>query len=403
MTIASRHLLGLALLAIALALPAAQKERQQLEQDIRKNERQTKAVTESLERVQKQVARNAENLDKQQRELRAAEKSVASARAGLRDLQQQRSERAAARQELLSQRSAKEAERKRHQEALANQLRGAYFMGRNEPLQLLLNQDSTAQMSRMLTYYGYLGRQRAEQIYQLGQDVDQIKELTARIEAEDAELVLLEQRQKKQLSELDSAVAQRGKVLASLEKEARDAGAQQAQLQKQKQALEKQMDDLLKQLARATEATPYDPRAPFAKVRGQLSWPVAGRITVDFGIRIGADHRSDGIEIDARQGSEVRAVHEGRVLFADYLDQRGLLVVLDHGNGFVSVYAHNEQLFRQRGDLVKAGDLIATVGDSGGRKAPGLYFEIRSGFQGQSAGKPVNPHEWFRTREPPAR
>jgi septal ring factor EnvC (AmiA/AmiB activator) len=403
MTGASRHFLGLVLLAIALALPAAQKDRQQLEQDMRKAEQQQKEVVARLERVQKQVARDEANLSKQQRQLRAAEKSVASARAALRELQQQRAERAAARQKLLDERTAKEAERKRHQQQLADQLRGAYFMGRNEPLQLLLNQRNSAQMSRMLTYYGYFGRLRATQIDQLNQDVARIEELTADIEAEDAELARLEQRQKEALGELDSARQKRGKALASLEKEARSHSAQQAKLEKERKALARRMDDLVEQLARATESAPYDPHAPFARVRGRLSWPVAGRIGVDYGAPLGGDQRSVGVEIEARQGAEVHAVHEGLVEYADYFPGRGLLVILNHGNGFITLYAHNEQLFRQKGDRVQAGDLIATVGDSGGRKTPGLYFEIRSGVKPQSAGKPVNPHDWFSSKVPPAR
>jgi septal ring factor EnvC (AmiA/AmiB activator) len=403
MTGASRHLLGIALLAIALALPAAQQDARKVQQDIARAQKDRQAVIDSLERVQKQVARDAQNLDKQQRALRDAEKSVASASADLRDLKQQRAARAAARQTLLDERKAKETERTEHRQELANQLRGAYYMGRNEPLQLLLNQRNSAQMSRMLTYYGYFGRLRATQIEQLNQDVDKIKELTANIESEDAELARLEQQQKNQVSKLEGARKERGQVLASLEKDAKARGAQQAQLQKQKQALDRQLDDLLERLQRATQSTPYDPRAPFAKALGKLSWPVAGSIDVDFGETPVGSTRSSGIEIDARQGAEVRAVYEGEVKFSDYLSGRGYLVILDHGNGFMSMYAHNEQLFRQVGDRVQTGDLIATVGDSGGRKAPGLYFEIRSGVKPGNSGRPVNPHDWFSSKAPPTR
>ena len=389
-------------MATALALPAAQQGAKQAQQEIERKQKEREAVIESLQRVQKDVARVSQNLDKQQRALRDAEKSVASASAGLRELRQQRAERAAARQKLLEERTAKEAERAQHQQELGNQLRGAYYMGRNEPLQLLLNQGSSAQMSRMLTYYGYFGRLRASQIDQLNQDVAKIEELSHNIEAEDAELAHLEQLQKEQVSRLEGARKERGQVLASLEKDARSRGAQQAQLQKQKQSLDRQLDDLIEQLARATQSTPYDPHAPFAKVRGKLSWPVAGRIDVDFGELVDS-LRSNGIEIEARRGAEVHAVHEGEVKFSDYLSGRGLVVILDHGNGFMSFYAHNEQLFRQAGDRVQAGDLIATVGDSGGRKNPGLYFEIRSGVKTGSSGKPVNPHDWFSSKVPPTR
>jgi septal ring factor EnvC (AmiA/AmiB activator) len=403
MTGAWRHLSGIALLAIALALPAAQQGATQTQQEIARKQKEREAVVESLQRVQKQVARDAQNLNKQQRALRDAEKSVASASAGLRGLRQQRAERAAARQKLLEERKAKEADRSKHQKELGNQLRGAYYMGHNEALQLLLNQGSSAQMSRMLTYYGYFGRLRATQIDQLNQDVAKIEELTASIEAEDAELARLEQQQKEQVSKLEGARKERGQVLASLEKDAKSRGAQQAGLQKQKQALDRQLDDLVERLARATQSTPYDPHAPFAKALGKLAWPVAGRIGVDFGEPDVGSLRSRGIDIDAPLGAEVHAVHEGEVMFSDYRPDLGFMIILNHGNGFISMYAHNDQLFRQVGDKVQAGDLIATVGDSGGRKSPGLYFEVRSGWKSGSPGKSVNPHDWFRTKVPPTR
>jgi septal ring factor EnvC (AmiA/AmiB activator) len=403
MTTGARQFLGIALLAMALALPAAQKDRAQVEKERAQVQKDQKAVAKRLEQVRKQVARDATNLSKQERELRDAEVTVGRERSALRELNQQRAERAADRQELLEERSAKEAARARHQDELANQLRGAYFMGRSEPLQLLLNQRSTAQMSRMLTYYGYFGRLRAQQIEQLNQDVTRIEELTAKIEAEDTELAILERRQQAQVGKLDKALAERGKALALLEKEAKGRGQEQAQLEKQQRELKKRLEDLLEQLVRATESAPYDPNVPFARQKNRLAWPVAGTISTDFGERIAAEHRSDGIEIEARQGSEVRAIHEGRVEVAQYSSGRGYLVVLNHGDGFISVYGHNDELFRQPGDRVKAGDVIATVGESGGRKTPGLYFEIRSGYRDYSTGKPVNPHDWFRTKLPPAR
>ena len=173
-----------------------------------------------------------------------------------------------------------------------------------------------------------------------------------------------------------------------MEQESRSRTAQLARLQKQQQ----QLEQLLKQLSKATESVPFDPNAPFVKARGSLAWPVAGRISVDYGDASAGGLRSSGIEIETAQGAEVRAVHEGRVEYADWLPGRGLLIILDHGNGYISLYGHNDQLFRQKGALVQAGETIAAAGDSGGRKSPGLYFEIRAGRQ---TGRParVVPHQ----------
>jgi septal ring factor EnvC (AmiA/AmiB activator) len=165
-----------------------------------------------------------------------------------------------------------------------------------------------------------------------------------------------------------------------------------ARLKKEQQDLER----LFARLSRATESVPFDPNAPFARARGRLAWPVAGRIVQDYRELIGGDLRSKGIDIDAQQGAEVRAVHEGRVIYADWAGQRGNVIILDHGNGYWSVYGHAEQLLRPLGARVQAGEVIATAGDTGGRKTAGLYFEIRSNE------KPVDPHLWFSSRVPPA-
>lgn len=370
---------------MALALPAAQQDRKRTEADL-------KALTERIERVRRQVQQDALEKDRLARDLRAAETSVARARGSLEQLRAERAERSAARAQLLERRKEREAAQRRTEQDLSAQVRSAYLMGRNEPLKMLLNQRNPGEFSRNLTYYSYFGRLRAAQIEEIEQNIAEIERLTAEIDAEDAELARLEGRQKDQVAELESARRQRGQVLASLEKQSATRSAQLARMQQQQAQLER----LLKQLSRATEAVPYDPNAPFAQVRGKLSWPVAGKVDVDFGGQRAGGMRSDGIEIDAERGASVKAVHEGRVVYADWLPGRGLLIILDHGNGYLSLYGHADQLFRQVGAKVQAGETIASAGDSGGRKRAGLYFEIRR------AGKPVDPRGWFRAKAPPA-
>jgi septal ring factor EnvC (AmiA/AmiB activator) len=381
----ARRLATLVALCTALALPAAQQDRKRAEADLQ-------ALTDRIERVQRQMQQDAVEKDRLSRDLRAAETSVARARGGLAELRAQRAERSAARRQLAERRAEREAAQQRTEQDLAAQLRAAYLMGRNEPLKMLLNQRSPAEFSRNLTYYSYFGRLRATQIREISDNIAQIEQLTAEIDAEDAELARLEGRQKDQVAELESARKQRGQVLASLQKQSATRTAQLARMQQQQAQLER----LLKQLSRATEAVPFDPNAPFAQLRGKLAWPVAGTVDVDFGGQRAGGMRSDGIEIDAERGASVRAVHEGRVVYSDWLPGRGLLIILDHGNGYLSLYGHADQLFRQAGTRVQAGEVIAAAGDSGGRRRAGLYFEIRR------AGKPVDPHGWFRSRIPPS-
>jgi len=380
----SYRLLALGLWLAALALPAAQPDRARAEANLR-------SLKERIERIQRQVQDDAAEKDRLTRDLRAAEQSVTKAQGELGRVRSKRTETSAERARLQDERTQRMAERDRTQGDLAAQLRSAYMMGRSEPLKMLLNQRSPAQFQRNLTYYGYFGRDRARKINLITQNISDIDELARQIEEQDSELAQLELQRQSRVQELEKARKSRGRVLASLEAESRNRGAQLKRLRQQQQQLEK----LLAELRRATEDTPFDPNDPFARLRGRLSWPVAGKLEAGFGDTIAGNLRSNGIEIAADRGASVRAVHEGRVIFADWLSGRGLLIILDHGSGYWSLYAHNEQLFKQVGATVQAGEVIAAAGDSGGRPRPGLYFQILS------RGKPVNPAGWFRTPAPP--
>jgi septal ring factor EnvC (AmiA/AmiB activator) len=376
---------GIGLLLVALVLPAATPEKKAAEAQLRQ-------LTERIERAARQVRNDGLEKDRLSRALRDAERSVSRAHGDLSALRAQRAERSKAREQLLAERARREAEKQQTEADLARQLRAAYFMGRSEPLKLLLNQRNPAEFGRNLTYYGYLGRLRATQINVIGENITKIDELTARIDEEDAALADLELKQKERVGELESARRQRDRALVSLRQEARSNEAALKRLRAERQ----QVEQLVKELSRAIEGSQYDPKSPFGQARRKLSWPVAGRIAVNYGATVAGGLRSEGIEIDADRGSDVRAVHEGVVVYSDYLPGRGYLVVVDHGNNYLTLYGHNQELFKSRLDKVAAGEKIATTGDSGGRKRPGLYFEIRHNK------KTVDPRGWFRSSTPPA-
>jgi murein hydrolase activator len=379
---------GLALLLAALVLPAAQPERKQSEAEIKVA---AKALNERVERTRRQVQKDAADQERLSKALRDAERAVSRASGDLSALRTQRAERASARQQLMEERSRRQTEQEATEGDLASQLRAAYFMGRSEPLKMLLNQRNPAEFGRNLTYYGYLGRLRAAQINLIAENIAKIDELAAKIDEEDTKLADLELQVKQRLEEREAAVKQRSKVLVSLEREARSRTVEL----KQMQAEHRELEQLLEKLRRQAEAVPYDPDSPFSRRRGRLSWPVAGRIVVSFGSRLGDDLLSKAVEIDAVRGTEVRAVHDGKVLFSDYTKGQGNMIIIDHGNAYLSVYAHNENLFKSKDAMVAAGEKIATVGDTGGQKRPGLFFQIWHN------NKPVDPRPWFRTSSPP--
>ncbi|HUG72571.1 MAG TPA: peptidoglycan DD-metalloendopeptidase family protein [Steroidobacteraceae bacterium] len=314
-------------------------------------------------------------------------------------LRAERAERGAVRRHLETQRAEREADRERTREQLAQQLRAAYFMGRNEPLKLLLNQRSPAEFSRNLAYYGYLGRLRADQISQINENIAKIEELTAGIAVEDAKLAQLEQQQEKLLQEQEGARRQRGQVLARVQQQ---SSGRQAELRRMR-AQSQQLERIIEQGRRATRSLPYDPKAPFAQTRRQLSWPVAGKISVNFGATISGLGKSESIDIDTEYGAPVRAIHEGRVEFADWSSSYGHLVVLDHGNGYLSIYGHLGELHVTGGSSVASGASLGTAGDSGGRKTPGLFFQLRHEPRKGQDTVPLDPRPWFRTAAPPAR
>jgi septal ring factor EnvC (AmiA/AmiB activator) len=380
--------LGLALLLAALALPAAQSGKARTEAEAAA---QARALKEQIARLQRQQQSDAEEKDRQTRDLRLAEQAVAKAQGELGKVRAQRSERSAERARLESERTQREADRRRTQSDLAAQLRSSYMMGRTEPLKMLLNQRNPAQIQRNLTYYGYFGRDRARKISLITENIVQIEDLKRQIEEEDTQLAKIESERQRRAQEADQARKQRDRVLARLNADTQKRGGE---IKRQQQELQ-QMESLIAELRKRTESLHFDPNDAFAKLRGKLSWPVAGKIELRFGELIGGKLPSDGIEIAADRGANVRAVHEGRVVFADWMPGRGLMIILDHGDDYLSLYGHNEQLFKEVGATVQAGDVIATAGDSGGRDHPGLYFQIRRG------GKPINPVGWFKSPSPP--
>jgi len=296
--------------------------------------------------------------------------------------------------------------------------------GQQEYLKLLLNQQNPEKFSRTLTYYDYLSQARLEQLATFNETLRQL----ANVEQDIAN-------QQNQLNEQKSALDGRREQLAEARKERqlalaklnKDLSARDQKL-KARQQEQAQLGNVLKtieatlarQAREAAEARKLelaaeqarlkgDKASPgangplvsssgatyggnFASARGKLPWPVDGRLAARFGTARGGDERTkwDGVLISAGAGSQVHAVHGGRVVFADWLRGAGLLVILDHGNGYLSLYGHNQSLLKDAGQIVKAGEAIATVGTSGGQNTPALYFAIRQ------QGRPSDPAQWCR-------
>lgn len=275
--------------------------------------------------------------------------------------------------------------------ALANQLRAAYATGRQEYLKIILNQQEPAAVARTLTYYDYYNRARLQHIRTIDARLAEIAEVERGIQQKTQELEQSRAEQAQERQQLETTRGERSQVLSQLEQQIQAKGARLAQLLEDERNLQRLIDSL-------TE-TPLDApselgeRKPFAKLKGRLRWPTAGSITARFGeTRNVGELRWQGVAISAPEGTEVRAISHGRVAFADWLRGFGLLIIIDHGDGYMSLYGSNQSLYKEVGDWVEEGEAIAGVGNSGGRSDTGLYFEIRHD------GKPTNPLKWCRGR-----
>jgi len=359
-------------------------------QQARKTEAELKALKAEIDRVTAQMKSDRAARDRLARELRTAELSVSDARKSLEALREERAAHARKRAALAEDKKERQAELARERESLAGQIRAAHVIGSQEPLKLLLNQKDPARAGRMFAYYSYFGRARAEQIDRINATLASIDALDAELAAEDERLAAVEAQRKAELGKLDAARAQRGKVLASLQAESRERAQTLERMKREQAALEK----LLRDLKRAMERFPPDTGTAFGRLRGKLAWPVDGRLVARFGeIRAGG-LKWDGVMVATERGAPVRAVAQGRVVYADWLPGLGLLTIVDHGDGYLSLYGHNDRLYKAVGERVSAGDTLAAAGDSGGRARPELYFEIRR------AGKPIDPRPWFKSQSP---
>lgn len=349
------------------------------------------ALRERIESLRDQLSEARGERDEATQALREAEQEVGRLSRSLRDIEN----RIAEQRERLSSLRAEQAEREariaEERDALRRQIQGAYRTGREEQLKLLLNQEDPAAIGRMLVYYDYLNRARTDRIESIQDHVRRLRTLAEEVDSTLATLAESRREREQALSTMEATREQREEAVAQIEQQLRNRGQRLTRLEQDEAELER----LIRSLQDALSDIPSDLHRgrEFGSLRGELPWPVGGSVQQAFGDpRAGGRMRWQGMLIDANSGSEVQAVSHGRVAYADWLQHYGLVLILDHGDGWLSLYGHNQALYQEVGDWVAPGDVIATVGDSGGRARSGLYFEIRR------QGEPVNPGRWLSSR-----
>lgn len=374
-------------------------------------QRKLEKVKRELKDVSAQRRRTEGQRGDASRALRAADEQIGRSTRELKDTQARIARGEAELADLQARRTALQSSLDQRRAELATLLRAAYTVGDDAPLKLMLAQDRVADANRMLAYYGYLQRERVQRIDALGAELDEVRRVEARIVAARRDLESARSRQAAQLAQLDHDRRERAALVAQLDRKVQDQRGREQKLGRDAKALERVLERLRAAAARAErerrEAAERAARAaeqakregkpvpkPYANATpirvGGLGWPLSGDLISRFGGTLPDGRRSSGLLIAASAGTPVRAVADGRVVFAEWMSGYGLICIVDHGHGDMSLYAYNEALLRNVGDDVHRGDPVASVGNSGGLGRPALYFELRRN------GDPVDPAAWLR-------
>jgi len=353
-------------------------------------ERELEEVRERISELKSSMDDSAAARDRLTAELQDAEVAISEKRIRLKELERERDYSAKRKAELDEQLASREAELDAESRELADQVRAAYMSGSQEQVKLLLNQRDPATLGRLMAYYGYFNDYRADNIEAVTSAIRELVALRSQVAAEEARIADIAKARYAELTELNTAQEKRQLLLARLKDKIAGEGREVERLAAQ----EKDLSRLIAELTSILSDYPISSEEPFSEHKGRLTWPVAGALRHDFGQpRAGGQLKWNGVVLAAPRGREVRSVYHGRVVFADWLAGLGLLVIVDHGESYMTLYGYNETILKNAGDWVAPGDVIATVGDSGGQAQSSLYFELRRGTQ------PMNPTQWV-TRRP---
>lgn len=372
--------LGVGVLCLTRVEPGLAQDAAQSERELSRLRAQINTLQKSLEagqakksRAERRLLDSERQINEVARSLRRIDSALEDNRARLRELQTDRQRQA---KRLAGQRAG-----------LAAEARAAYVMGRQQQVKLLLNQEQPAAVGRALVYFGYLSRARMQQIEAVRASLQQLRDLEQAIGDKNRELSELRSRHEEQTRRLQEQKRAREELVTALVRELENQGGQLKRLKNNEQQLEKLVASL-QQVLNDIPAESGERRA-FRTLKGQLRWPTQGQLVRRFGSQRGSSGlKWQGVLIAAPEGRQVRAISAGRVAFADWMRGFGLLLIIEHGDGYMSLYGHTQALYKEVGEWVDTGEVVATLGASGGQQEAGLYFELRH------KGRPVDPLKW---------
>lgn len=322
-------------------------------------------------------------------QLRESELEIGKINLSLTLLEKQLSQHNASLKKLKEDKIKNEKQLASQFESLSQQVRTAYITGRQGYLKILLNQQDPVTIGRGLAYFDYFNQARIEHISGINKTLAKLDKMENTISEKGRKIENIQAEQQQKKIALEQQRHTRQQILVRLDSEITD----------KEQLLSRLLEDEkeLNKLISSIQSTLPDHRDTkrnlknFASLKGSLPWPTEGHIGSRFGSARSGKLKWQGIIFESEAGKDVRSIYEGRVVFADWLRGFGMLIIIDHGGGYMSLYGYNQNLYQSVGDKVKMGEVIASTGNSGGRSTSGLYFEIRHN------GHPTNPETWCRT------
>jgi septal ring factor EnvC (AmiA/AmiB activator) len=382
----ARKLLYLGLIAVLCLSPLAFADSKA------DKEKQLDALLQQIEKLKQTIDVKENSKSQYIRQLKEIERGIGKLSRRISDIGKQISNKKSELHALRSTRLKHQKQLSRENDYLAEQVYTAFTLGKQEKVKLLFSQQDPQVLQRNLVYYQYFSNARVELIENVQRNIDKIVETEALIREARQALESSQQQLNTQKAQLDKDRLKRQSIIGSLDQQLKQQGGELSKLEDEATQLQQLIDSIQKIFDDAPEDEIT--RQAFADLRGKLAWPVEGKLRKLFGkTKPLSSLRWQGVLIEAPGGRYVRAVSHGRVAFADWLRGFGNLVIIDHGNTYLSLYGHNESLFKEAGEWVEAGDVIGSTGNSGGHNKTGLYFEIRRN------GKPQNPTQWCKAGE----
>ena len=362
-------------------------------EDLKEKSAQLDSVRHQIKDVKTSMDKARLETDTLQTKLKNNETSAGNIALNIREIERQLQKRKHRLNQLSNSKSLHEKALAEQKQALSRQIRSAYMVGKNDYMKLLLNQEDPARVGRALAYYDYHNQARARRINSVNTEIEAITQLENTIKRENDALLKLKENQLAKNREITQSRRERENILAKLLNELEKQGFELQTLQQQKLETKNLLEKLIEEQARDDRGSVafFEDIPPFDSLKGKLDWPIKGKILTRFGSRKqGGKLKWQGVVINAELGVDVQAVSGGQVVFADWFRNLGLLIIIDHGDGYMSLYGYNQSLLKKTGDWVLPGEVISLAGDSGGQLHSGVYFEIRNN------GSPVNPARWCR-------